>query len=117
MLAMISSLSGIILLGLALVLPAASLQSSSWTPEDAKKLAEISDQFHRSAYQSPAEQGLSPEEFAARQEKMKAAQRALSKKLEAAIDSPRQWQALLKWGGCVLVALGAISYVASRSRG
>lgn len=104
----------LIALGIALIVaswtPIGRVASQAmWTGEDAAAYAKIRKERHRTAYQSPAQRGITEAQMKAQQERLKIQAEAMGKKLERAQQQPRRWNQYLFWSGALLVAVGALS--------
>ncbi len=112
---------GTILVGVVLILssllPFGGLATHfQWTENDAEDFAVISEEYHRSALQSPERAGLTEEQMDARRAKLKNSFVAMRKKLEHARQQPRQWSRYLLWSGALLAALGGLGHLIGHSR-
>jgi len=111
---------GAILIGvfliLASMLPLGGLApTSQWTGKDAENFATISEEYHRSASQSPGGAGLTAEQIDIQNGKLKDSFEEMSKKLEHAKSQPQRWSRILLGIGSLLTAVGFYANATRRS--
>lgn len=109
----------VVALGLTLVvmsfLPLGTLAAGHlWTAEDASRYDRITLEYHKSAYQTPARQGLTDSQLQARQERLRKEFESLRDKLASARRQPDTWSRILRWTGSLLTLGSVAGYLASR---
>ncbi len=106
-LCLLAAFAGLLCIAAALLFPTKSLQQRGWTEEDASKLARLSSEYHRSNYRSPAEMGLTEQQYDKQREQLLRSTEALDQKLQDAIEGPKNLKSLLLWIGVALAIGGA----------
>ena len=112
---------GVIALGLSLVvasyLPFGSFATRClWTEEDASRYDRITLEYHMSAYQSPARQGLTDSQMQSRHEQLRKEFESMRDRLTAAKERPHTWSQILRWTGSLLTLGGVAGHLAGRSQ-
>ena len=101
-----------------------SLYPSSWTPEKAEQWAATKDRLHNLSFIVNAPPGSDPprrhanrEEAKREYDRVKATATKLQAEFDSAYDTPRAMAKYMKWGGVVLLTVGAIgAYAAAQKR-
>ena len=102
----------LLLLGIVLVatsfLPLKEFMTPAWDTSDSAQMAQLRMKYHDSSYTSPERQGITSEEAAQMQEKMKSEIEKLEAKLSLAKAAPKFWSRILFWSGVLISAIGAL---------